>query len=252
MSFHEDPRRKLPIELQGSFSVDEAYDLLHKFAHYDSDDSGCIDSEELKLILKDYDADPATVTKLMGAIDANRNGQIEFDEFASLISRMKRYKMEQLLPMQAMKGAVSSDAPTMFKTRGCAVLDRTLGPNFPVRYTPNPRYKVLTPPEPIEQRALDLRARQGMKGTAVSYQTPAEFKMPGIQVEPETKFQKYMTPDPNIGWGQKEWKTPFNTPQSYMVPASVEPENFTTTISDRKYGTVHGAYPPGGGGTHHK
>ena len=71
----------------------------------------------------------------------------KFDEFAALIAKVQRYKASQLLPMQAMKGAVSSDAPTMFKLRGGAVLDRELGPNFPVRYTPDPQYKVRTPAE---------------------------------------------------------------------------------------------------------
>jgi len=243
MSFHEDPRRKLPVELQGNFTIAEAEDLISKFQQFDVDSSGCIDSEELKLVLKEYDADAETVNKLMGAIDGNRNGQIEFDEFAHLISRMKRYRMDQLLPMKAMKGAVSSDSPSFFKTRGCAVLDRTLGPNFPVRYTPDINYRVETPPEPLEQRAKDLKARQGQKGTAVSYQTPAEFKIPLVQVEPESKFVKHMTPDPNYGWGEKPWRTPWDMPQGYMVSAQVEAASITTTTSDRMYGTVNGRYP---------
>ena len=87
MSFHEDPRRKLPVELQGNFSIEEAQDLISKFEYFDKDASGCIDSEELKLVLKEYDADAETVNKLMGAIDGNRNGQIEFDEFVALMAK---------------------------------------------------------------------------------------------------------------------------------------------------------------------
>lgn len=245
MDFHEDPRRQLPMELQANFSIAEAFDLIEKFQHFDVDNSGCIDSEELKLVLKEYNADAETVNKLMGAIDGNRNGQIEFDEFAHLISRMKRYRMDQLLPMKSMKGAVSSDAPSFFKARGVAVLDRTLGPNFPVRYTPDPQYKVQTPPEPLEQRAKELRERQGQKGTAVSFNTPAEFKIARVQVEPESKYVKHMTPDPNIGWGAKPWETPWDLGGSYMTPANRNPADITTTTADRMYGTVHGKYPEG-------
>jgi hypothetical protein len=167
----------------------------------------------VKLLLSDFDADPLTINKIMGAIDGNRNGQVEFDEFAALISKVKRYRAEQLLPMQAMKGAVSSDAPSLFKLKGGAVLDRTLGPNFPVRYTPNPRYKVETPPEPLEARARNLRERQGQKGTAVSYQTPCEFKIPGVQVEPSMHSVKHMVPDAGYGWGERKWEGPWDMPQ---------------------------------------
>lgn len=80
IKFHEDPRRTIPVEYQGQFTIWEAYDLIEKFQHYDADGSGCIDAEELKLLLADFDAEPATIDKIMGAIDGNRNGQVEFDE----------------------------------------------------------------------------------------------------------------------------------------------------------------------------
>ena len=54
--------------------------IIDKFNYYDVDGSGCIDAEELKLLLGDFDAEPATINKIMGAIDGNRNGQVEFDE----------------------------------------------------------------------------------------------------------------------------------------------------------------------------
>jgi Ca2+-binding EF-hand superfamily protein len=80
IKFHEDPRRTIPVEYQGQFTIWEAYDLIDKFNYYDVDGSGCIDAEELKLLLGDFDAEPATINKIMGAIDGNRNGQVEFDE----------------------------------------------------------------------------------------------------------------------------------------------------------------------------
>ncbi|GMH66742.1 hypothetical protein TrST_g11815 [Triparma strigata] len=243
VKFEEDPRRLIPIEYQKQYTLFEAYDLIDKFSYYDKDHSGCIDAEELKLLLSDFDAEPATINKIMGAIDGNRNGQVEFDEFAALIAKVKRYKAEQLLPMQAMKGAVSSDAPSMFKLEGGAVLDRTLGPNFPVRYTANPRYKVETPPEPLEARAKSLKDRMGQKGTRVSYQTPTEFKLPGVEVQPPTHHVKHMVPGAGYGWSEHKWSGPWDLPQSYMTPANVEPNVITTSEDDRMYGTVKGEYP---------
>jgi hypothetical protein len=126
------------------------------------DGSGDIDVAEMNQLLLDYDASAATVEKVLNAVDTNRNGRVEFDEFVALVSRLNRcvdrrglrccclallapaatvaaaspslthlslrYDPNQLLSMRAMKGACSSDAPSMFKVRGCAVLDRTLGP----------------------------------------------------------------------------------------------------------------------------
>lgn len=206
----------------------------------------------------------------MGAIDGNRDGQVEFNEFAALIAKVKRYKVDQLLPMQAMKGAVSSDAPSMFKLKGGAVLDRTLGPNFPVRYSDDPRYKVevrhccgsgsglwkgihrfkltkmsppQTPPEPLEARAQSLKDRMGQKGTRVSYQTPTEFKLPGVEIQPPTHHVKHMVPGAGYGWSEHKWNGPWDLPQSYMTPAEVAPTVITTSVDDRMYGTVKGAYP---------
>ncbi|GMH49388.1 hypothetical protein TrRE_jg604 [Triparma retinervis] len=243
IKFHEDPRRTIPVEYQGQFTIWEAYDLIDKFNYYDVDGSGCIDAEELKLLLGDFDAEPATINKIMGAIDGNRNGQVEFDEFAALIAKVRRYRPEQLLSMQAMKGAVSADAPSMFKLKGGAVLDRNLGPNFPVRYTPNPRYKVETPPEPLEARAISLRNRQGQKGTAVSFQTPMEFKIPRVQVEPPLNQTKHMVPESGYGWSENKWDGPWDMPATYMVPKGREPGIITTSNEDRMYGTVKGQYP---------
>ncbi len=243
VKFDEDPRRLIPPEYVSNFTMQEAYDLIDRFKKYDVDGSGCIDAEELKALLADFDADPVTINKIMGAIDGNRNGQVEFDEFAALIAKVKRYRADQLLPMQAMKGAVSSDAPSIFKLKGGAVLDRTLGPNFPVRYTPDPAYKVETPPEPLEARAAGLRERQGQKGTAVSYQTPSEFKLPCIQVENQMHQIKHMVPSANFGWSENKWDGPWNLPQSYMTPANHEPAQMTGTPDDRLYGTFRGDYP---------
>jgi hypothetical protein len=233
----------IPIEFQKNFTQGEAYDLIDKFRYYDVDGSGCIDAFELKQLLGDFDADPATIDKIMGAVDGNRNGQVEFDEFASLISKVKRYRPDQLLPMGCMKGAVSSDAPTMFKLVGGAVLDRTLGPNFPVRYTQEPRYKVETPEDPLAKRARELAERQGQKGTAVSYQTPAEFKIPRVQVEPSGKMVRQMVPEAGYGWSESKWDGPWDMPQSYMVPAATEAGQIRTNPDDRMYGTVKGNYP---------
>ena len=55
--------------------------IIDKFNYYDVDGSGCIDAEELKLLLGDFDAEPATINKIMAChLDGNRNGQVEFDE----------------------------------------------------------------------------------------------------------------------------------------------------------------------------
>ncbi|GMI33124.1 hypothetical protein TeGR_g13948, partial [Tetraparma gracilis] len=243
VKFEDDPRRLIPVEYQKNFTQGEAYDLIDRFDHYDVDHSGCIDAEELKALLADFDADPATINKIMGAIDGNRDGQVAFDEFAALISKVKRYRVDQLLPMQAMKGAVSSDAPTFFKIAGGAVLDRTLGPNFPVRYTHDPRYKVNTPEDPLTKRANELKERQGQKGTAVSYQTPVDFKLPRVQVEPDGHTMKHMVPGAGYGWSEQKWQEPWDMPSSYMVPATRDPGQITTNPSDRMYGTVKGQYP---------
>ena len=112
-----------------------------------------------------------------------------------------------------------------------------------MRYTPDPRYKVETPPEPFEARSRNLRERQGQKGTAVSYQTPAEFKIDRVQVEPPTHVVKQMVPAAEYGWSSKKWSGPWDLPQSYMVPKEVTPAVITTNREDRMFGTVKGVYP---------
>mmetsp|Transcript_3125 Transcript_3125/g.5960 ORF Transcript_3125/g.5960 Transcript_3125/m.5960 type:complete len:267 (+) Transcript_3125:73-873(+) len=243
--FSSDPRRLIPVEYQQCFTQDEAYDLIERFCYYDKDGSGCIDAEELQLLLSDFSADPSTIHKIMGAIDGNRNGQVEFEEFSSLIAKVKKYRPSQLLPMQAMKGAVSSDCPSSFKLRGGAVLDRGLGPNFPVRYTPDPRYSVSTPPDPLEARARNLRERQGQKGTRVSYQSPSSFKLPGVEVGEEKAQARRMVPKAGHGWSADGgvWEQPWDAPSSYMVPADVTPKVIDTSADDRMYGTTRGVYP---------
>jgi len=244
VKFEHDPRRLIPVEYQKNFTQREAYDLIDKFRHYNVDNSGCIDGDELKLLLADFDANQITINKIMAAIDGNRDGRVAFNEVAALVAKVKRYKMDQLLPMSAMKGAVSSDGPSFFKLQGGAVLDRTLGPNFPVRYTHDPRYKVATPEDPQTKRANELKEWRGQKGTSVSYMTPAEFKIPRIQVEPNGQQSKTMVPEAQYGWSEQKWDGPWDMPQSYMVPANVEPGQIQTNANDRLYGTVKGQYPP--------
>jgi len=142
--------------------------------------------------------------------------------------------------MKAIKGATSSDAPSTFKTQGSAVLDRTMGPNFPVVYDPDPRYCVRTPRDEDKERSDNLRERGQSKGTNVSYQTPADFKISHVQVEPPTIVNKKMCVDNTYGWKpeQGQWKSPYNLPQSYMVPANNEAEGFRTGKDERIYGTT--------------
>jgi hypothetical protein len=163
--FEQDPRRCIPVEFQSSFTQDEAYDLIAKFIYYDKDHSGSIDQNELQRILVYYDSDLAAAKKCMEAVDFNHDGLCEFGEFAALVSRLRRYRPDQLLGLKALKSATSSDAPTTFKTQGSAVVDRTMGANFPVVYDPDPRYRVKTPRDANIERSDKLIA----KGTNVSY-----------------------------------------------------------------------------------
>ena len=88
-----------------------------------------------------------------------------------------------------------------------------------------------------------MRNRQGQKGTAVSFQTPMEFKIPRVQVEPPLNQTKHMVPESGYGWSENKWDGPWDMPATYMVPKGREPGIITTSNEDRMYGTVKGQYP---------
>jgi hypothetical protein len=116
-----------------------------------------------------------------------------------------------------------------------------VGPNYPVVYDPDPRYRVKTPRDANKERSDNLIA----KGTNVSYLTPNSFAVNCVQVEPSNAVTKAMCVENTHGWKPNggEWKRPYNLPDSYMVPAKTEAEFFQTSKEDRLYGTMKGEMP---------
>ena len=62
--------------------------LRAEFAKYDADNSGHIDREELKNLLRDFGHHSGEVEKYMKKYDLDSNGTLEFDEFAALLHKL--------------------------------------------------------------------------------------------------------------------------------------------------------------------
>ncbi|MEL6177737.1 MAG: EF-hand domain-containing protein [Myxococcota bacterium] len=62
---------------------DELDELKEIFAHFDRDDNGVIDAEEFSQLLDALGAEMSDEEIAIGLsiVDANGNGQVEFDEF---------------------------------------------------------------------------------------------------------------------------------------------------------------------------
>lgn len=74
------------------YSPQEIELVRHQFDHYDVDHSGSISAEELLKLLQTL-GEPVTlasVQEMIRQVDANSNGEVEFDEFLQILRRQKQ------------------------------------------------------------------------------------------------------------------------------------------------------------------
>ena len=136
--------REIPDEFRSAFKPEETREINLLFESADDDGNEVIDAVELEnLIVREgwldgSETSSSVLARVVTAVDTNKNGLFEWDEFVAMIARLRRYKPSQVLGTRCARASVSADAPQTFKFRGVAVLDKTLGPCCAVRYTPDP------------------------------------------------------------------------------------------------------------------
>jgi hypothetical protein len=80
-----------PISPRERFSQDESRELERRFREFDRDNSGSIDTSELKDVLRELGEsfDDTAVQELLAEVDADRSGRIEFGEFVEVVSGLR-------------------------------------------------------------------------------------------------------------------------------------------------------------------
>ena len=119
-----------------------------------------------------------------------------------------------------------------------------LGPNFPVRYVADPRYRVQTPEDPLAKRARGVVRTAGREGDGgVRTRQPRTSGSRESRWSPQGARLLRWFPRPGHGWAENKWNGPWDMPQSYMVPAGTDAAQIGTNPHDRMHGTVRGEYP---------
>lgn len=213
--------REIPDEFRSAFKPEETREINLLFESADDDGNEVIDAVELEnLIVREgwldgSETSSSVLARVVTAVDTNKNGLFEWDEFVAMIARLRRYKPSQVLGTRCARASVSADAPQTFKFRGVAVLDKTLGPCCAVRYTPDPEVnrapcrcrlaaaEFCTPTNPrLPQHRVRTpvfksglgAAPNGMPSTAVSSDAPAFMHRPGMAVLEPVQGRTYRNP----------------------------------------------------------
>ena len=87
---------EIPISYHNSFHFVQKSRLLNTmpqkyltaFRQFDKDDSGSISIEELRIILEDDDEfSPEDVAQMLKDVDADKSGEITYEEFEKLVEK---------------------------------------------------------------------------------------------------------------------------------------------------------------------
>ena len=86
----------LPPELEAEFSPNDIVAMRHHFGLFDANGDGTIDADELRDVLGGLgtDASPKQIKAILEQVDSDNSGSIEFKEFAELMDKVNKGKIQ--------------------------------------------------------------------------------------------------------------------------------------------------------------
>lgn len=92
------PRRSRPSTPPTAATQEEVAEMKEVFACFDKDSSGSVTTAELGLVLKSMNKNfnDAELKRIVGKFDVNGDGQIDFDEFLTMMTRRERKEADEL------------------------------------------------------------------------------------------------------------------------------------------------------------
>jgi len=92
------PRRPRPSTPPSGATQEEVPEMKEVFACFDKDSSGSVTTAELGHVLKSMNKNfsDSELKRIVGKFDVNGDGQIDFDEFMTMMTRQERKEHDEL------------------------------------------------------------------------------------------------------------------------------------------------------------